>query len=352
MNIYEKSVKNILLSVGISLLLYATLIFVIDPIQQYRKASFYKPMFTNQRYLNPGLIKTYNYDTVIIGASETENFNPIYIDKQLDVKTLKLSIEGSNIFENELMLATAIKTGKVKKVIYSIDTFAFDKELASLKYSKLPLYLYDKSLLNDYKYLLNIDIFKKYFIKIILGNVFNKKKFIQPIEKFQYWGDKFQTRKQKLLIETDKLLSKYKIPNYDKKYYNNMINLFDTQMLTSIKDNQNIDYIFIFPPYLINFWIPTEKNHVQENIDFKKYIVTKLLKLQNVKIYDFQDVEDIVYDFNNYQGITHYKPSINKYMIDCIKKDKYRLNSIKRIYNFYKSLINKDSIESNLKRYN
>jgi len=259
MNFYKKSVKNILLSIGISLLLYATLIFVIDPIQQYRKASFYKPMFTNQRYLNPGLVKTYDYDTVIIGASETENFNPIYIDKQLNVKTLKLSIEGSNVFENELMLETAITTGKVKNVIYSIDTFAFHQESASLKYSKLPLYLYDESILNDYKYLLNIDIFKKYLIKIILGNVFNKKKFTQPIEKFQYWGDKFQTRKQKLLIETDKLLSKHEIPNYDKEYYTNMINLFDTQMLTNIKNNKDINYYFIFPPYLINFWIPTEK---------------------------------------------------------------------------------------------
>jgi len=135
MNIYKKSIKNILLSVGISLFIYATLIFLIDPIQQYRKASFYKPMFTNQRYLNPGLVKTYDYNMVIIGASETENFNPIYIDKQLDVKTLKISIEGSNIFENELMLETAIKTGKVKKVIYSIDTFAFDKEICMIRVS-------------------------------------------------------------------------------------------------------------------------------------------------------------------------------------------------------------------------
>jgi len=212
--------------------------------------------------------------------------------------------------------------------------------------------LYDTSILNDYKYLLNIDIFKKYLIKITLGNFFNKKKFTQPIEKFQYWGDKFQTKKQKLLIETDKLLSRYEIPKYDKKYYDNMINLFDVQMIKSIKSHQNIDYTFIFPPYLINFWIPTETNHVQENIDFKKYIVTKLLKLQNVKIYDFQDIEDIVYDFNNYQGVTHYKPSINKYIIDAIKENKYRLYSNKRIEDFYKILMNKDSIETHLKRYN
>jgi len=352
MNIYKKNVKNIILFTGVSLFVYATVIFTIDPLQQYRKASFYKPMFVNQRYINPGLVKTHEYNTVIIGASETENFNPRYVDEQLKVKTLKLSIEGSNVFENELMLNTAIKTGEVKNIIYSIDTYAFHKDLTSLKLSKIPLYLYDDNIFNDYKYLLNIDIFKKYLIKIALGNFFNKKDFTKPIEKFQYWGDKFHTRKQELLIEANKLLLKYKIPNYDEQYYNYMVNLFDNTILRNVKKNKNINYYFIFSPYLINFWIPTKNNHFQENINFKKHVILELLKFQNVKIYDFQDIEKIIYNFNNYQGITHYKPSINDYIIDSIKNNKYRVNSIIKINQFYKSLTDKASIEAKLKRYN
>ena len=66
-------IKFLLLSI-LTLLTVGVINFLLDPFQQYRKANFYKPIYDNERYLNPGLAKTYDYNQVIIGSSMTENF--------------------------------------------------------------------------------------------------------------------------------------------------------------------------------------------------------------------------------------------------------------------------------------
>ena len=47
--------------------------FVVDPLQFYRQASFYPPQYSsNQRYQNPALARTQDFDTVVLGTSHME----------------------------------------------------------------------------------------------------------------------------------------------------------------------------------------------------------------------------------------------------------------------------------------
>jgi hypothetical protein len=48
--------------------------YIVDPFQQYRVKTFYPIAFTNQRYQNAGLSKNFEYDSLILGTSMTENF--------------------------------------------------------------------------------------------------------------------------------------------------------------------------------------------------------------------------------------------------------------------------------------
>ena len=107
----------ILLAIGVALLTS-----IIDPLQFYHKATWYSPVFsTEQRYQNPGLARNYDYDTIIIGTSMTENFIPAEVDKALGGKTLKLSIRGSTADEHFKIASLALQTGKVKKVLWGLD---------------------------------------------------------------------------------------------------------------------------------------------------------------------------------------------------------------------------------------
>ena len=50
-------------------------VIVIDPFQIYHKATAFIPPIDNghQIYANAGIAKSYDYDSVIIGSSMTEN---------------------------------------------------------------------------------------------------------------------------------------------------------------------------------------------------------------------------------------------------------------------------------------
>ena len=53
-------------------------VVLVDPFEVYHKATAFIPPITNstQSYSNAGIAKSYDYDSVIIGSSMTENFTP------------------------------------------------------------------------------------------------------------------------------------------------------------------------------------------------------------------------------------------------------------------------------------
>ena len=88
--------------------LVAAINFIVDPLQYYRRASWYPPHFSdNQRFQNPGLIRNYDYDTIVLGTSHSENFLASDIARILGRRALKLSISGSSIHEQSLTLRLA-----------------------------------------------------------------------------------------------------------------------------------------------------------------------------------------------------------------------------------------------------
>ncbi len=53
-----------------------------------------------------------------------------------------------------------------------------------------------------------------------------------------------------------------------------------------------------------------------------------LLSYDNVRLFYFQNMEDVVTDLNNYADYTHYKPAINRYMTECFANGEHEvLNS-------------------------
>lgn len=356
---YKLILVKLTISLTFIIILYGVLVFILDPLQQYRKASFYKPHFRNQRYINPGLAKNYTYDTVIIGTSMSENFLPSDIDHMFNTETLKLSIEGSTGYEQNQILNVALKTKKVKNVFWVIDLLTFEGEKMRIKNGDraLPFYLYDDSIWNDYKYLINIDMLKKYGIKIFLGNVFGINKHAVPLERFQYWGDSFKDNKGKLLKEANLIsvasIHSAEIFNLNDSYLSELKESFDYNVFDFVSSHKKVNFNIIFPPYSALFWVREKKNNKFESlIALKQYIVKKTKNNNNVKIYDFQNVKSIIYNFSNYRDYSHYSSEINDYMLHSIQNESHRItagNVDKRIESLKNSINN---FKLNITKYN
>ena len=86
--------------------------YIVDPFQQYRVKTFYPISFDikDQRYKNAGLSKNFEYDSLILGTSMTENFVIDKTEESLNFnKLIKLSISGGSAREQSTVLKTAIE---------------------------------------------------------------------------------------------------------------------------------------------------------------------------------------------------------------------------------------------------
>lgn len=320
---YKKNIFFTFSIVFILLVLTATTVFLIDPLQHYRKAMHYKPYAFQQRYLAWGLLKNYNYNSVLIGTSMTENFRKDYVDNDLHLDILRVPFSGSSAYEENLVIQYALKNQKLSTVVYGLDLFSFRGDEIRLRHGEgsLPLYLMNDTILDDFRYLLNIDIFFRDNIKIFLSNFLGLKKDMIDFNKFWNWDYQHKFSK-KLCIKSYKESLK---PNTKDSYkIEELKKSFDYNILSLYKKNPNLKFEIFFPPYSILTWKSWEhKNYLQDMLEFKEYVMRQSVKYDNVKIYDLQMSKNITHDLNNYKDISHYSGKINRWIIKQMKDDNY-----------------------------
>ena len=122
------SVRNLVQFVGAAvavMLMSVGLNFVVDPLQLFRPANFYKPMYSNDsRMQNAGLIRSQTFDTVFMGTSLAIHFRQSDIDRVVGGRSLKLSMTGSSSHEQSFVLAAALARHP-KRVIWEVDDWIF-----------------------------------------------------------------------------------------------------------------------------------------------------------------------------------------------------------------------------------
>ena len=74
-----------------------------------------------------------------------------------------------------------------------------------------------------------------------------------------------------------------------------------------------------------------DKEWLDNFLKFKSYIFTATQKYQNIKIYDFQVADEIIYNLDNYKDITHYHQDINLWMLNKIKEEKYMVKNVETV---------------------
>lgn len=298
-----------------------TINYIIDPYQVYRKASFYKPIFDNdkynERYINPGLARNYEYDSVIIGTSMTENFLASEIDQLLHMRTMNLAISGASAYEENQMLQVAIGTGKVKNVIWGIDVFSFRGSPSRLTYDEAstPLYLYDDNILGHYKYLLSSDT-----LGMDIDCLKFPAKFNRNFDKRFYWGDKYTFSSTSTINEWKKgeFLNEAERNDYQIEVLKKSI---DYNLIPCIRKNPHTKFYLFFPPYSVLAWSDCrEKGILADCLKFKKYIFETTKDFKNVELYDFQDEKDITFNLDNYKDPTHYSHDISLRIINSIAR--------------------------------
>ena len=332
---------NIIILATLGLLMMGVTNFILDPLQQYTKASFYKPIYDNERYLNSGLAKTYDYRQVIIGSSMTENFTLSDVKDILRLeKPIKFSMSGATAYEMKVTLDYAYRHRKIDTVVYGLDLFSFTGNTTRIfgGAGTFPFYLYDDNYLNDYRYLVSFDTFKFFVNSFILPKPAPMFDFNRMYE-WQYKLSKgdFNTKDR-----IDEWKEKYGFnPDYTKNEYSFklMKENIDSNLLPLIKNHPETTFYIFYPPYsILAFKDMQNKGWLNTVEQFKRYVFLELAHYPNVRLYDFQGSKEVTCNLDNYKDLLHYHQRINTWMLQEMKSGNYLIKDSGKLKKSNRSL--------------
>jgi len=328
--------KNYILTFTITAMLILLVIgiinYCVDPFFQYRvKDDSY---ILNPMYVDAGLIKNYDYNTVVIGSSMTQNYNMSDLRKYPGVKPLKLTKGGLNLKE-VLYLYSLIDKDKVNTFIFTIDPPMFSAEMKWIN-NQFPKYLGGDNILDRLQYLYGYETTVRYTpVDIFLNVYFHDKSYDELPSNIKYkmnidnigtyahlpiYNDAEKVKREYL---QGRSVSFPNLENIDARMEDNLkmvLELLDV-------DNTDSDFIFVLSPYSLLYWYHIQLSGYYSNYrHFVKTFVDEADKFENVKVVCFYNVNETA-DLNNYADITHFNSTLANIVVSNLFTDDYMVDS-------------------------
>jgi len=291
----------------------------IDPFYQFRYEN--RTYFNNSaKFLGPGLVKNYSYDTLILGSSMTQNFDMEMFRQELGVTPLHIGIGGMGIDELLSYIELSEQTGKCESYYICIDQYM----LADAIEYRTPEYLFNDDPLALLRYLFCYEAWFRYIPLDIVLSIINQMPINMPPKLLKTMDiDYLGNWENDYVFGEDSVIQNYLHNNYNVSpveidgLYARMTQYTDKifDSLPGDKDRYN----FFFPPYSVLFWYDAQNNgYLEAYLEIKQYFLEKA-HMCGIDVYDFQSAE-YVFDLENYRDMTHYRGEINDWMVNCFTR--------------------------------
>lgn len=310
-----KSKKYVISSLSVLLIIILAIgsfVYYIDPYSLYhgeRKDFPYTMATAEFMYYNPGIAKNYDYDTAITGSSMSRAMRPSYVDEKFSCKSVKVSMPAARGKDYAVFLPLIVQRENVKRIIISLDTFAFNVDKEEQSHEK-PMYMYDNNPLNDVQYLINYDS--------VLRSIYllqDKKNGVVSTTQDDYQNyvlvNEFSEEKVRKIYQESipvKHTKPHPVSVLKKKIDANM----DVNFIPFIEDNPDIEFVLYFPPCSIVKW--GLQDNPDDYLNEIRIVTEKLIDYNNVSIYFFQGQTDIITDLSHYMDTIHF----DTYVTDCL----------------------------------
>lgn len=234
------------------------IVIVVDPFFHYHKpigCMFYT--LNNQRSQNDGIIKHFEYNSIIIGTSMCENFKSSEFNKIFHANSIKVCFSGGSYKEINDNLKTAFDSeNEIKYVLRCLDyeRIINDKDIMRFDLGSYPTYLYDKNPFNDVKYILNKEIIFNICIPMLINLHYSKEGGITSFDKYSNWNADSTFGAKEVLggrKEYTKAESEIIFTENDAKILRDNI---EQNVIRLAEDHPETTFYYFFSPYSIAYW--------------------------------------------------------------------------------------------------
>ena len=324
----KKFTISVIIVTVVLLIVFACCTVIIDPYFHYHKPlDKLSYTFSEERYVNDGILRHFEYDGIITGTSMAENFKASEADKLWNGSFVKTPFSGESYRGIGERLLTAFKYNKdIKTVIWGLDASRVLDDKDVLRWEEYPDYLYDNNVFNDVRYVLNKDIFIKEDLNTLTysfaGYDTTDFDFYANTNKISKYGKEYVLSKYSRAEKTDKQLS------FGEEHKKTIRDNLDQNVTSLVVANPTVDFYLFTPPYNICYFDNVNrKGELKLFIEAMKYQTQLLLEYDNVHLYEFFDETSLICNLDIYKDTIHYNETINSWMLECMAEGRHRITT-------------------------
>ncbi|OVE80554.1 hypothetical protein BVY03_06055 [bacterium K02(2017)] len=326
-NFGNKAIISFFVFFIISLLSVVSFNYYIDPFGSYGTNHIcLSKKCLSEFNLNIFLAKEAKAKNILLGSSLSHRSNLKDYSQAAGMNVLNLAGSFNTAAEQKKLIEIAAKETKLESVYWELYT-NFIRGPEFIK-TEIPYYLFDKSPLNDFKYLASIDTIKASFTTLTQPSIYDLP--LIGLQEFNTCFDCQYGKKHVLNKLPYILLARQNYIDFNNLTAKSISQSLNKDILASIDAHPQTNFTFFFPPVSIYDIIDYNNRMVKNNnfsiIEVKRLIAKKLLIKKNVKIVDFQLMENFITDLNNYSDLLHFKPQTNNYIAKNLNNPNYQLN--------------------------
>lgn len=321
---YQRWAAALLLTAAVLLALCAGTVRLVDPFFHYHDPDPEGEVWFDQRAQGAGLLRSQEYETLLMGSSLAANYRPFWFDVFYGTSTVKVTFPNGGFGEFTRALDYACTQQDVNRVIFGLDPNLLARSPQE-EPDQLPDYLYDDNIWNDGQYLLNKDVLLRSGYTL-LKKTAGETQTIQ--DAFVWDGNVFFSKQLALAGYERPEKTDISLPA-DAFLENCRENL--ATVTSWLEQHPDTEFIFFFSPYSILFWDKMDRLGEREAmLALLEETTETLLRYDNAELQFFMADTDVITNLDNYADHIHVAGRVTYRMAQAMPTGQYRLTAENR----------------------
>lgn len=306
-----------LLSAG--LLCCAAVVFLVDPFFVHRAPDPEGEVWFDQRYQCAGLLRSQEYETILMGSSLAANYRPYWFDVFYDTTTVKVTFPNGGFEEFDQALEYAYTKQDIKRVIFGLDPNLLSRSPAEAP-NQLPAYLYDNKIWNDGAYFFNKDV----LLRSVYTVMKERAGETQPLQDAFVWDGNVHFSKVLALAGYERPEQTAEPLPANAFLANCAENL--GHVTAWLEQHPDTTFTFFVSPYSILAWDGYQRRgETEAMLTMLEYTVETLLRYDNAEVQFFMADYDSITDLDNYADHIHVAGRVTYEMARTMPEGKWLL---------------------------
>lgn len=323
----QKWFRNfIVLFLALSLLI-TLLMVIIDPYFHYHgPLNGIRYFLSEERYINNGIARNFDYDGILTGTSMTQNFLVSEAEELYGGTFVKMPFAGAGYKEISENLRAGLESHEVKTVIWGVDYNGFIRDKDFQGYSEYPTYLYDKNPFNDVSYIFNKSIWLHGALKNLLMTV--KGEESTSFDAYSSWIMEEPLKVSDFLVyRTSTEYSQSRIEPHLKDAEAEMVRAsVEQNILALAKDYPDTEFVLFYPPFsILYFDLTYQWGDLTAQLEAEEIVTRMLVEQENIKLYSYFTETELISDLKHYKDKEHYDASYNVLILNMLSEGKGRI---------------------------